>query len=42
MKITPFAIRFGLALFAILLLNGCASNLSAQLAAPSKGDIVEK
>ena len=42
MKITPFAIRFGLALLAILLLNGYASNLSAQSAAPGKGESLYK
>ena len=42
MKITPFAIRFGLALFPILLLNGCAANLSAQSAASGKGESLYK
>ena len=42
MKMTPFAIRYGLALLAILFLNGCAVNLAAQSAAPGKGESLYK
>ena len=39
---TPFATRFGLALLAILFLNGCAANLAAQSAAAGEGESLYK